>query len=361
MKIGVSRHCEPRLHRGVTNLVGGVVIPSAEPLAHLQIASLEESLAMTGLRQAGVRMTTSLPPVVFIVGPTASGKTAAALALAERWPAEVVNSDSRQVYRAMDIGTAKPAREEQAKVAHHLIDVVNPDEPYNLALFLGQARQAVAGILARGRLPLVVGGTGQYTWGLAEGWEVPAVAPQRELRERLEREANEKGLGELYGRLQRIDPAAAEIVDPRNLRRVMRALEVWEATGVQFSQQRRKTPPGFTPHLFGLWVARDELYRRIDARADAMLAAGWVGEVGRLLEAGYSPELSSFSSGGYRELAAHVQGRLGLDEAVRQAKTAVRRLARRQGAWFRQGDPRIRWAGSAEELLGMVGRLVEAG
>jgi tRNA dimethylallyltransferase len=300
-------------------------------------------------------MTTNLAPVIFILGPTASGKTAAALALAERWPVEVVNADSRQVYRGMDIGTAKATREEQAKLPHHLLDLVNPDEPYSLALFLTHARQAIAEVMARGHLPLVVGGTGQYIWGLAEGWEVPAVPPQWEVRERLEEEAREKGGDELHRRLQRVDAVAAEAIDPRNVRRVVRALEVWEATGARFSAQRRRVTPEFTPYVFGLWVPREELYQRIDARVEAMLAAGWVGEVGRLMGAGYTPDLPSFSSGGYRELACYVQGSLKLEEAVRQTKVAVRRLARRQGAWFRQQDPRIRWGADMGLLAAAVG------
>ena len=303
-------------------------------------------------------MTDRLPTVVFIVGPTASGKTSAALALAEQWPVEVVNADSRQVYRGMDVGTAKATRDEQARVPHHLVDIVDPDEPYSLALFLNQARQALDGILARGHLPLVVGGTGQYVWGLAEGWAVPAVPPQPDLRAQLEREARERGAETLYRRLQRVDAEAARTIDPRNLRRVVRALEVWEATGSRFSAQRRRAPPSFVPRMLGLWVARDELRQRIDARAGAMLVAGWVGEVGRLLEAGYTPELPSFSADGYRELAAYLEGRLAWDEAVRQTKAAVHRLARRQGGWFRRGDPRIGWAGSLGELVDMFSACV---
>ena len=307
------------------------------------------------------RMTDAPPTVVFIVGPTASGKTAAALSLAGQWPVEVVNADSRQVYRRMDVGTAKATPDEQAKVPHHLIDVADPDEPYSLALFLGQAQQAINGILARGSLPLVVGGTGQYVWGLAEGWVVPAVPPQPELRARLEHEAREKGAGALYRRLQRVDSEAAKGMDPRNVRRIVRALEVWEATGLQPSRQRRKAPPGFVPRVLGLWTERGELYRRIDARASAMLAAGWVGEVSRLLQAGYAQDLPSFSAGGYRELAAYLEGRLAWDDAVRQVKAAVHRLARRQGAWFRKDDPRIRWTSSVDQLVDMFSRHVAGG
>ncbi len=302
-------------------------------------------------------MTSTKPPVVFIVGPTASGKTAAALAVAQRYPVEIINADSRQVYRGMDIGTAKPSREDLVSVPHHLIDVADPDEPYSLALFLGQARSAIDGVLARGKVPLVVGGTGQYAWGLVEGWQVPQVPPQRELRARLDREAQEKGADVLYRRLQRIDAAAAKRIDPRNVRRLVRALEVWEVTGHRFSAQRLQVPPPFIPHVFGIWVPREELDRRINARVDAMVDAGWVDEVRRLLNAGYAPDLPSFSSAGYRELASCVAGGLEREEALDLTKAAVRRLARRQGAWFRRDDPRIDWLSGAGELADAVGRL----
>ena len=301
-----------------------------------------------------------MPPVLFIVGATASGKTAAALSLAGVFSVELVNADSRQVYHGMNIGTAKPSPAEQAAVTHHLLDVVEPDEPYSLALFLGQARAAIAEALGRRRLPVVVGGTGQYVWGLAEGWQVPAVAPQLELRERLESEARQQGVEALHRRLERIDSAAARSIDPRNVRRVIRALEVWQTTGKRFSSQRRRVSPPFVPHVFGLQVPRDELDRRIGARAEDMMAHGWLEEVRQLLTAGYTPELPSFSSAGYRELAAHVRGELDADEALRRTKASVRRLARRQGAWFRSDDPRITWAATVEELARRAAPLCQA-
>ena len=263
---------------------------------------------------------------------------------------EIVNADSRQVYRGMSIGTAKPTDAEQASVPHHLIDVADPDEGFSLAGFLLQARTAISGILDRGGLPVVVGGTGQYAWGLAEGWQAPQVPPQAELRERLEHEAVEAGASALHARLARLDPEAAALIDPRNVRRVVRALEVVEVTGKPFSAQRRKEPPPFVPHLYGVDVPRAELYERIDARVDAMVSAGWLDEVSALLTAGYGPELPALSSAGYRELAAHLRGELSLQEAIAQAKTATHRLARRQGAWFRRSDERIAWVADPEAL-----------
>ena len=299
-----------------------------------------------------------LPPVVFLVGATASGKTAAALWLAERLSIEVINADSRQVYRGMSIGTAKPAAAELTAVPHHLIDVAEPLEGYSLALFLTQARSAIAELQGRGHLPVIVGGTGQYVWGLAEGWQVPPVPSQPAVRERLERDAVSLGAAALHERLARVDSEAAAFIDPRNVRRVVRALEVWEVTGTRFSAQRRKEPPPFAPYLFGLAVPRAELHRRIDVRVDAMLTAGWTGEVRALLAAGCTPDLPAFSSAGYRELAAYLLGELPIEEAVERTKAATHRLARRQATWFRRDDSRITWIESQEALGQALSSLV---
>ena len=293
------------------------------------------------------------PAVLFIVGATASGKTGAALALASRSPrpVEIVNADSRQVYRGMSIGTAKPAPAELARVRHHLIDVADPPEGFSLAAFLGLAREAIADILGRGAIPVVVGGTGQYVWGLAEGWQAPEVPPQAELRASLERRAAEEGSDALHERLAELDPDAAAFIDPRNVRRVVRALEVIEVTGAPFSGQRGKVPPDFAPSVFGLRGDRAELHARISLRVGDMIAAGWVDEVRSLLDTGYRPELPAFSSVGYREIAAHLAGESTLEEAIAQAKSATQRLARSQGTWFKANDDRISWHDDAEGLV----------
>lgn len=296
-------------------------------------------------------MDAARPTVVFIVGATATGKTAAAIELAKHAAVHVVNADSRQVYRGMSIGTAKPAPEERAAVPHHLIDVVDPSDGYSLAAFLSQARSAIDDVLARGARPVVVGGTGQYVWGLAEGWQAPEVPPQEELRARLEREAAEHGAAALHARLARVDAHAAASIDPRNVRRVVRALEVWQVTGKRFSSLRKKGEVPFESRLFGIDVGREELRARIDARVDGMIARGWLEEVRALLEAGYGPELPAFSAAGYQELAAHLRGELTLDEAVASAKKATHRLARSQASWFRRSDPRITWVASVGELV----------
>ncbi|MEX2598156.1 MAG: tRNA (adenosine(37)-N6)-dimethylallyltransferase MiaA [Dehalococcoidia bacterium] len=300
------------------------------------------------------------PPVLFIVGPTASGKTDAAIALAQRFNGEVVNADSRQVYRGMSIGTAKPDATQQALAPHHLIDVVAADEAWSLARFLTTARETIAAIHGRGRLPIVVGGTGQYIWGLVEGWRVPEVPPQKGLRAELEEEAAAVGGDALHQRLASIDPAAASAIDPRNVRRTIRALEVWEVTGERFSAQRDKREPPFLALMFGFDVPRAELHQRIVARIDAMVAQGWVDEVQRLLESGSTPDLPSFSSAGYREMAAHIVGDLTLEQAKDRTRVATNRLARSQAGWFRRTDPRIAWAANQDILSEAVAAALSA-
>jgi tRNA dimethylallyltransferase len=301
-------------------------------------------------------MTQPSLPVVFIVGPTASGKTNAALALATAARAigitiEIVNADSRQVYRGMSIGTAKPSPNELAMAPHHLIDVADPPDGFSLGTFLTLARAAIADITARGNAAVVVGGTGQYVWGLVEGWQAPEVSPQPELRQRLEREAETDGGEALFGRLIDLDPDAAAFIDARNLRRVIRALEVIEITGMPFSQQRTKRDPGFTSRLFGLTVARAPLYERIDQRIDAMIQAGWVDEVRTLLAGGSGPELPAFSSAGYRQIAEHLTAGVSIDAAKDAARVATHRIARSQVNWFRAADERIAWHEATEGLV----------
>ena len=290
------------------------------------------------------------PRVLFIVGPTAGGKTAASLRLARDARVEIVNADSRQVYRGMSVGTGKPAPAELASAPHHLIDVASPDERYNLARFLAEARAAIADIASRDAVPVVVGGTGQYVWGLVEGWRTPSVPPNPELRAELAEEARRSGPGPLHERLRAVDPRAADTIDPRNVRRVIRALEVWHETGAPFSRQRRKSPPDFEPVIFGIAPERAVLRQRADDRVDTMLRGGWPEEVRKLLDAGYGRGLPSFSSVGYREVAAYVNGELTLEETAERVKKETHRLIRRQATWFKAGDPRIAWGPDADSL-----------
>lgn len=300
------------------------------------------------------------PWLVAIAGPTASGKSAIALDLARRLGGEIVNADSRQIYRGMDIGTAKPSPAERQLVPHHLFDIANPAAGYSLALYLRDAKAALGDAWARGALPWLVGGTGQYLWGLLEDWQVPEVPPDPALRAGLAAIAAESGPEALHERLAAVDPIAAERIDARNVRRVIRALEVHHHTGIPISTwQQRGTPP-FDSLLFGIAVPRDELDRRIDRRVESMFAAGFVDEVRALLDSGVPRDASAMSSIGYGEVARHLAGECRLDEAVEATQRATRRLARRQQQWFRRDDPRITWVQEAGEIERAVTRFAAA-
>jgi tRNA dimethylallyltransferase len=261
---------------------------------------------------------------------------------------EIIGADSRQVYRHMDIGTAKPTAEQLSIVPYHLLDIVDPDEPYSLALFLRQARAIIADIQGRGRLPMLVGGTGQYVWGLLEGWQVPEVPPAPELRAELKARADAEGGDALYAELRAVDPDAADRIDPRNVRRTIRALEVHQGSGGTSYNAPRRVPPDWDTMIVGLRLDRADLYSRINRRVDQMLELGWLDEVRALLQRGYAPELPSMSGLGYRELCQHIQGDLTLDDAADAAKRRIRRFARQQHAWFRETDERITWCNADE-------------
>jgi len=300
--------------------------------------------------------------LIALVGPTASGKTALALKLASRLPIEIVNADSRQVYRYMDIGTAKPTRDERALVPHHLVDVVYPDEEFSLATYLRLARAAVDSILERGAIALVVGGTGQYIWGLMEGWTVPEVAPDPDFRRQAELRAVANGYAALHTELAGIDPAAASRIEATNVRRVIRALELFRATGVRPSEllwRKAGVEPGSL--VLGLALDRAALVARADARIDRMVELGFAAEVKSLLDRGFSPTLPAMSSIGYREMARYVLGTIDLDTAVALVRKETRRLVRRQHAWFRPSDGRIRWldGSDTEKALDEVVHLIE--
>ena len=293
-----------------------------------------------------------------IVGPTAAGKTDLAVHLALALGGEVVNADSRQVYRHMDIGTAKPTPEQRSLVPHHLVDILNPDQPFGLSSFMDLAARAIREIHDRGKVPILVGGTGQYVWSLLEGWKLPKVPPNPALRQRLEEEARVHGPDPLFRRLLEVDPQARNTVDGLNPRRVIRALEVYEATGAPPSSFRAKGPSPYELSVVGLTLDRQTLYRRIDARVDSMMEQGLVRETRMLISMGYAPDLPSMSSMGYREMVLHLNSQLDLAEAVQRIKYATHRLARRQLTWFRAWDPRIRWVtagpGAVRQAEGLV-------
>jgi tRNA dimethylallyltransferase len=282
-------------------------------------------------------------PVLFIVGPTGVGKTSLALSLARRFRGEIINADSRQVYRLMDIGTAKPTPEERAQVQHHLLDIRDPDDNIDLACFLSLAKRPIAAARGQGHLPIAVGGTGQYIWALLEGWEVPEVAPDLAFREAKQREAQQHGPPFVHHQLAELDPDRAAALDPRNLRRVIRALEIYRSTQRRPSGLAKQAKPMPNTMVIGLTLDREALYQRIDERVDQMMAAGFLEEVQRLASQGYEPGQGPLAGPGYRELGHYLAGHMPLDEAVQRTKFQTHRLARRQYTWFKLDDPRIKW------------------
>ena len=282
-------------------------------------------------------------PLVAVVGPTASGKTALAVQLAQRLGGEIAGADSRQVYRRLNAGTAKPTANERVLARHHLIDIIEPDEPFGLAQYLDRATEAIAAIRARGRRPILAGGTGQYVWALLEGWQVPRVEPHPHLRAALMARAKAEGVLALHAELALRDPIAAAAIHPHNVRRVIRALELMEVTGEQPSALRARKQPAVGTMILGLTLPRDDLFSRIDRRVEKMFAAGLVEEVEMLLACGYSAGLPSLSGIGYAQVVQYLHGDLDLAEARERTKTATHRLARQQATWFRADDPRITW------------------
>jgi tRNA dimethylallyltransferase len=256
---------------------------------------------------------------------------------------EIVSADSRQIYTGMDIGTAKPTPAELARVPHHLIDIITPDQDFSLAEYQERAYAAIDDIHRRQGLPFLVGGTGQYVRAVVEGWRIPRVAPDPELRARLQAQADQEGGQSLYERLMELDPDAHTFIDARNVRRVIRALEVCIKTGRPFSEQRGRNPPPYACLQLGLTLERQALYHRVDTRIERMIDRGLVGEVRALLERGYDWALPAMSSLGYLQLRGYLEGALSLDESVALIKRETRRFIRQQYNWFRLNDARIHW------------------
>ena len=278
------------------------------------------------------------PTLITIVGPTGVGKTAFAIALAERLNGVIVSADSRQIYRGLNIGAGKPTPDQLARVRHHLIDRVDPDQSYTLAEYQAEAYAAIAAIFDQGQQPVLVGGTGLYIRAVTDGLALPEAPPNLTLRADLEGRSG----ADLYAELQQIDPAAALKIDPRNVRRTIRALEVQRITGQRFRELGRAQPPPFEVRRIGLTRPRAELYRRTDARVDAMIDRGWLDEVRALAEK-YAWSLPAMSSLGYPQLGAVLRGEQSLAEAVQHIKYHTHRFVRHQYAWFRPADPQIRW------------------
>lgn len=283
-------------------------------------------------------------PLICLVGPTAVGKTEIAIQLAQQLDAEIVSLDSRQIYREMDIGTAKPTADQQRAIPHHLIDCVDVDQPFSVAEYQRLADIAIAEIWERSKRVMAVGGAGLYFRGIIEGlFDGPGA--DVEIRAKLQREADEHGNVALHERLRQCDPEAADRTHPNNLVRVIRALEVYELTGKPISalqQQWKMEEPRYPFWAFGLDMPREVLYRRIEDRVDLMVEAGLVEEVKGLLDRGYPRNCVAMQSFGYKELTDYVDGVRTLDEAIALLKQNTRRFAKRQLTWFRK-DPRIEW------------------
>ncbi len=310
-------------------------------------------------------------PLLVIVGPTASGKSAVGIALARRLDGEIVSADSMQVYRGMDIGAAKPSLGEQAEIRHHLIDAADLDELFNVARYQELAVAAIADAASRGKLPIMVGGTGLYVDAVVRGFLFPDEGRNPAVRERLEREAaaGAEGPPALHARLALCDPEAAARIHPNDLRRIVRALEVFEVTGRPITELRRKhvSVHAYNARLFGLTMPREALAARIDARVDQMVAAGLVDEVRGLLQTGYGREATAMQAIGYKEFSAYLAGREELDQAIDAVKLETRKYAKRQMTWFRKHDD-IAWidvcrvsdpSDAASEIVARLGDWLE--
>lgn len=301
----------------------------------------------------------SQPPLIVLIGPTAVGKTELSLELCERFQGEVVGADSRQIYRGMDICTAKPTSAEMARVPHHLIDICDPDEPFSLADYQQQAYATIDEIHARGHVPFLVGGTALYVRAVVQGLRLPEVPPNPVLRAELEEFLTHEGRGALFQWLQKVDPATAAVIDGQNPRRVLRALEIFLSTGRPKVDLEGADPPPYQILQIGLHRVREELYQRTDQRVDLMLEQGVLAETQRLLTAGYVPPLPSITSLGYRELMAYLDGTLTWEAAVEKFKTETHRFVRHQYTSFRKMEDVV-WFDMADNPVAAITAHVEA-
>jgi tRNA dimethylallyltransferase len=278
-------------------------------------------------------------PLLVLVGPTAVGKTAFSLKLGQKYGGEIVSADSRLLYKGLDIGTAKPTPAERELIPHHLIDICQPDETITLGQYKHLAEATIGEIQDRGKLPLLVGGTGQYVRAIIEGWGIPKVPPQERLRRVLEG----AGQDELFRWLHALDEESAGRIDPRNVRRVIRALEVTLVTGRPMSEVQRKSPPDYQILTVGLTCDREKLYAKIDSRVEEMMDQGFLEEVIQLRKSGYDRFLPSMSGLGYRQIWAYLEEEYTLEEAIERIKFETHRFVRQQYTWFRLDDEDIFW------------------
>ncbi|WP_147635396.1 tRNA (adenosine(37)-N6)-dimethylallyltransferase MiaA [Risungbinella massiliensis] len=281
-------------------------------------------------------------PVVLIVGPTAVGKTALSLTIAEQFKGEIISGDSMQVYRGMDIGTAKATPEERSTVPHHLIDILDPSEPFSVQLFQKLARHEIDQIASRGHLPIVAGGTGLYVEALVYEYQMPNVTEDPAYRQKWWQFAVDHGAVALHQELHRVDPASAVRIHPNDTKRIIRAMEVTEKTGIPFSELTKKGESRYDALWIGLTMPRDQLYERINKRVDLMIEEGLLEEVKGLREAGYHLPLTSIQAIGYKEIYQYLEGELSLEAAIERIKKGTRNYAKRQLSWFRR-MPDIQW------------------
>ena len=300
-----------------------------------------------------------MKPLLAIVGPTAVGKSELAMSIAKHFPIEIINADSRQIYRYMSIGTGKPTLSDRELVPHHLIDIADPDQNFNLALYRQLATEKISSIQESGKLPVLVGGSGLYVWSIVEGWRLPQVPPDHKLRQELEIIAKQKGSHFLHKTLQQVDELAASKIHPNNTRRIIRALEIYYKTEQPPSTLYGKEQPEYSTLIIGLSVERDELYSMIHQRVTGMVQQGLVQEVEKLSQMGYKDSLPSMSSIGYNQIYQFLKGQLTLPSAIENIEIETHRLVRHQYAWFHLNDKRIQWidishGGVKEKVLKLI-------
>ena len=308
----------------------------------------------------GLKMLPEYPAngLILIVGPTAVGKTRFAITLAQEINGEIISADSRSFYRGMDIGTAKPTQEEQALVPHHLVNIAEPDETISLNLFLKLVHSTIKGVHSRGKIPILVGGTGQYMRSILDGWQIPEGEPDKTLRLVLESLAKAEGESLFHEQLAVLDKEAALTIDPKNQRRVVRAMEVIFTTGRKFSEQKTRTGCPYSNLVIGLTLPREVLYARVDARIEQMVKAGLESETRSLVEKGYTWDLPSMSAIGYKEMGMMIRGEITETEAIVLMKKRTRIFIRRQAAWFKPDDTGIHWFDADREILQSVENLL---
>ena len=298
--------------------------------------------------------------VLIILGPTAVGKSKLAIELAKRLDGEIISADSMQVYFGMDIGTAKPSKEELEEVPHHLINIIPPDKNWSVSDFVSNAKSMIEDIIKKGKLPIVVGGTGLYLNALIEGYAFPMIKANKEVRERLEGEAKAYGSLHLYEKLKKVDPDAAEKIHYNDLKRMIRALEVYELTGKPMSKMQAKDEESLPYELVivGLDMDRKKLYEKIEERVDQMLKSGLIAEVQGLIKEGYDKKLTSMQAIGYKEVAEHLHGKYTLDELINILKQNTRNFAKRQMTWFRRFK-NVNWFDVEKMSIGDIIKLIK--